>query len=216
VLLALRDGAPWAIRGERAGGGRYILLASPLGSEATTVPTSAAMLPLLDRLVGAWSAQGSRRLDIAAGEEIGLPEGARVLERPDDVREPLEGRASWSAGGEPGLYRVLGAGDSVLTVFAVNPPAAESRLDRIDAGEFRRALRSWDPVMVDSDNNWVREIFRRRLGRELWRPLLIVAIALLCAEALVAAAGRAAARRSSPVPERTPATVAEPTGAGRS
>jgi len=216
VLLTLRDGAPWAIRGERAGGGRYILLASPLGSEASTVPTSVAMLPLLDRLVGAWSAQGSRRLDIAAGEEISLPEGSRLMQRPDEVREPLDGRTTWSAGGEPGLYRVLGAGDSVLTVLAVNPPAAESRLDRIDAREFRRALSSWDPVIVNAEDRWVREIFRRRLGRELWRPLLAVAIALLCAEALVAAAGRAAARRSSPAHEHAAPTMAEPTGTGRS
>ncbi len=194
TLLSLADGSPWAVRGLRAGGGSYVILGSPLDGQATTLPTSAAMLPLLDRLIGAWSATGSRALDVAAGETVRLPAGAVTLEDPDGVRESLAERTDWTAEGEPGLYRVLGAGDSALTVFAVNPPAAESRLDRIDARELRRSLASWDPIVIDSDGAWERQVYRRRLGRELWRPFLLVALGLLVAEGLLAAAGRAAGR----------------------
>jgi len=217
ALLTLRDGALWAVRGVRSGGGPYIMLASPLDDEATTLPTSAAMLPLMDRLVGAWSSRGSRQLDVSAGEEAMLPEGAHTVERPDDVREPIEGRNTWNAAGEPGLYHVLDAGDSLLTVFAVNPPAAESRLERVSPREVRRALESWDPVMVDSESGWARQIFRERLGRELWRPLLVTALLLLGAEALVSAAGRAAARRTATsVDPAATTTPREPSAAGRS
>lgn len=194
TLLALRDGEPWAVRGQREGGGRYLLLASPLDDQATTLPTSAALVPLLDRLVGAWSAEDVQRLDLAAGASAELPAGAVVIEGPDDVRTPVEGRSSWTADGEPGLYRVLAENDSLLTVYAVNPPAAESRLEPVAPRELRAALSSWDPVIVDEPADWAGEIYRRRLGRELWRPLLAIGIALLLAEALVAAAGRAAGR----------------------
>lgn len=191
TLLRLQDGAAWAVRGVRADGVRYILLGSPLADRATSLPTSAALLPLLDRLI-AWSADAGRRLNVAAGATVQLPPGATIVERPGEEREPVEGRTEWRADGEPGLYRVL-AGDSLVAVYAVNPPAAESSLDRVDVRELRRALDSWDPVTVDDAGDWGRAVYRRRLGRELWRPLIAVAIALLLAEALVAAAGRTAA-----------------------
>src|SRR5690606_26628777 len=54
VLIRLADGAPWAVRGERSNGGTFVLIASPLSAEATTVPTSSLMLPLIDRVTGAW------------------------------------------------------------------------------------------------------------------------------------------------------------------
>src|SRR5690606_8494717 len=42
TLLRLRDGAAWAVRGELPGTmGRYVLLASPLSLEASTLPSSA-------------------------------------------------------------------------------------------------------------------------------------------------------------------------------
>jgi hypothetical protein len=194
VLLALADGTPWAIRGERTGGGAYILLGSPLSAGATTLPTSAAMVPLLDRIIGAWAS--ARPVDgaLPPGEEAVLPPGTTGIERPDGTVEPAGEAGRYALGGEPGIYRAL-AGDSTLAVFAVNPPAPESDLARAGASELRSSLSGWTVETADDADEWASDIFRERLGREIWRPFLLVALAVLLLEAMVAAAGRLASHR---------------------
>jgi hypothetical protein len=193
VLLRLRDGAEWAVRGERIRGGRYILLASPLSAEATTVPTTAAMVPLLDRLVGAWAAAAPARADFAAGDVVPLPEAATAVEWPDGRVERAGGE--FRAGAEPGVYRVL-AGDSAVAAFAVNAAPAESDLRRFPAARLGDALSTTVETANDAEE-WRREIYRNRLGRELWRPALLLALLVLTIEAAVAATGRARRDRES-------------------
>lgn len=216
VLLELSDGKPWAVRGERAEGGRFVLLASPLSDTASTLPTSAAMLPLLDRLLSEWTAAAADRLEVEPGDRPALPAGTAVIERPDGTRDIIDPGSPWLADGEPGIYRVLGAGDSVLLAFALNPPASESILDRVSARELERLLSAWSPVVVTSPEGWSRAVFRQRLGRELWRPLLALGLALLLVEALLAASGRIRSRTASEQRARTAEEAPLPTGAGRS
>jgi hypothetical protein len=206
VLLALEDGTPWAIRGERTGGGSYILLGSPLSAGATTLPTSAAMVPLLDRIIGAWAS--ARPVDgaHAPGEEALLPAGTTALQRPDGVEEAVGEAGRYALGGEPGIYRAL-AGDSTLAVFAVNPPARESDLDRADARAVRDAFAGWTVETADEPDEWTTDIYRERLGREIWRPFLLIALAVLLIEPIVAAAGRLASRRGDRPGESARATA---------
>lgn len=195
TLLRLRDGAAWAVRGELAGSnGRYVLLASPLSLEASTLPSSAAMLPLLDRVLGAWAAAEPARAHVAPGDAVVLPSLADAVERPDGVRDPVEGGARYRAPALPGIYRVL-AGDRIVDAFAVNPPAVESDLTRYERRQLTAALDGWRVRVSDDAGDWLRMIYQRRLGREVWRPLLLLALALLLVETLVAAAGRARATR---------------------
>ena len=202
VLLRLSDGTPWAVRGARRIGGTYVLLASPLTVEASTIPTSAAMLPLLDRITSAWTLDLPPRTDAEPGQEIGLPAGADAVLQPDSTRDDIAGDATYRLATAPGIYRVF-RGDSVIAAFAVNPPAQESDLARLD----RRALDARvgdDNVHVTSgDGDWRRTVFRERLGRELWRPLLIALLFVLFVETFMAAAGRTrhAAQAGAPVTE---------------
>jgi hypothetical protein len=210
VLLRLRDGSAWAIRGERPGGGRYVILASSLSDSATTLPTSAAMLPLLDRLVGSWSAELHDHFDVAPGSEIPLPASADALLGPDDVREPVQPNTSYRLGGTPGIYRVL-AGDSLITAFAVNPPAAESQLERLSRRDFEGALSGWNVHTANSAGDWGRTIYQRRLGSEFWRLLLALAVLVLALEAIVAASGRARhTTTESAAPQQTPPSEPSP------
>lgn len=205
VLLGLRDGGPWAVRGERRAGGRFVIIASPFTDSASTLPTSPAMLPLLERILAAWTATVPARLEIEPGERPVLPADTRAILRPDGTRDEVTAVDGWIADGEPGIHRVLGEADSVLTAFAVNPPASESRLDRLTRRDIERRLESWQPQVVASAEAWPRAVFRQRLGREFWRPLLAVGLLLLLIEALVAATGRVAARRG---PGRPPTAAA--------
>jgi hypothetical protein len=189
VLLRLTDGTAWAVRGERRGGGSYVMLGSPLTAEASTLPTSAAMLPFLDRLTGSWARAQPPRTDLEPGAAVRIPDGATALERPDGARDAVTPGTSYSLGAEPGVHRVL-RGDSVIAAFTVNAPAAASDLTRLDRRAFEARLPGW-PLHVTTDAGaWRRAAFRERLGRELWRPLLFALLAVLVVEMIVAAAGR--------------------------
>ena len=189
VLIRLDDGSPWAVRGTRANGGTYVLLGSPLTAEASTLPTSAVMLPLLDRITSAWSSSEAPRTDAVPGQEIALAPGTQVVERPDGTRDDVTGATSYRFGGEPGVYRLV-RDDSTLAAFAVNPPAEESDLGRLEESDLETLLPDWSVHAATSAGAWRRAVFRERLGRELWRPLLIALLLVLAAETLLAASGR--------------------------
>lgn len=211
VLLRLGDGAPWLVRGRLEGGGRYLIVASPFDEAATTLPTSAGLLPLLDRLIAVWGADAAGGTQAAPGDVIPLPVAATEVERPDGTREPVTGGTRYRVPGEPGIYRIH-AGGRVIGAFAVNPPPEESELARASAGALRAALPGWRLHRVGDAADWPESIFRRRLGREVWRPLLLLAFAVLLIEGLVAAGGRAG--RKPTQNESAPAPVPAGSGAG--
>jgi hypothetical protein len=190
VLVQLADGTPWAVRGNRASGGTYVVLASPLSEDATTLPTSALMVPLLDRITGAWSLALAPPADAVPGQEITLAAGTTTVERPDGTRDDAGGATAYRFGGEPGVYRLLGD-DSTLAAFAVNPPAAESDLTRLEGGDLEDVLPGWTLHVTTSGGAWRRAMYRERLGSELWRPLLLALLLVLIVETLLAASGRA-------------------------
>ncbi|HEX2166542.1 MAG TPA: BatA domain-containing protein [Longimicrobiales bacterium] len=196
VLIRLADGSPWAVRGTRANGGAYVLLGSPLSEQASTVPTSALMLPLLDRLTGAWSLALPPRSDAAPGQEIALPAATTVVERPDGTRDSIAGATTYRFGAEPGIYRIL-EDDSIVAAYAVNPPAAESDLARLEEDDLEAYLPGWALHVTTSDGAWRRAVYRERLGTELWRPLLLLLLIILAAETLIAASGRGRTTRGS-------------------
>lgn len=189
VLLRLRDDSPWAVRGTREGAGNYILLGSPLSPTATTVPTSAAMVPLLDRLVGPWAATEPARPPSEPGETVLLPDGTTEIEHPDGSTHPASPGEHRITGGA-GVYRVRSDG-AVLGLIAVNPPPTESDLTRIEPRRLRDLIPASDIETVSSERGWTSDIFRNRLGRELWRLVLYAVLLLLAIEAIVAASGRA-------------------------
>ncbi len=213
VLLRLRDGAAWIVRGELPAGGRYLLVASPLTAEASTLPTSAGLLPLLDRLIGAWAAAEAGRTEAGPGDRLPLPGSATAVERPDGTREDVAGGTRYRVPGEPGIYHIFG-GDRVIGAFAVNPPPSESELERVDAPTLRGMLPGWDVDVVDDPDDWPEIVFRQRLGREAWRPLVLLALAALLLEGLLAAAGRAG--RGEPRADAVPRPVAAGAGAEES
>ena len=205
VLLRLTDGSAWAVRGERPGGGRYLLLASPLTADASTLPTSPAMLPLLDRLTGAWAAATSPRSAYTPGEPVQLATGARAVRTPTGQTDSIAAGDQFRAGADAGIYEVLGE-DGVVDAFAVNTPSVESNLDRADARTLRTAFQGWDVETADSPREWANDIYQHRLGRELWWPLILAILIILLIESLAAATG-AGARRVA-----RPATAAETAG----
>lgn len=210
VVLRLRDGAPWAVRGQRASGGRFVLLATPLTPEASTLPTSAAMLPFFDLLLGAWSAPALTIHDVVPGEAVALGPAAAVVVRPDAGRDTIGTGETYRAPADPGVYRVLGNNDRPLTAFVINPSPLESNLAPVETRRLRTAFPGWSIELADDADEWVSDIYRERLGRELWWPFLLALLLLLIAESVVAGSGRAARTADTASSAQPPAAPPAP------
>ena len=195
VMLRLQDGSAWAVNGDRARGGRFVLLASPLTPEASTIPTSLAMIPLIDRATGIWVAPPATRSEARPGEQVNLPAAATTIINPDGSRDSVRTGEPYYAGTQPGAYQVLQRG-SIIAAYVVNPPASESVLRSANRDRIARALPKWKIEFADDADSWNDEVFNRRLGYEMWRPILIALLLLLIAEALAAATGT---MRAAPV-----------------
>jgi len=188
VMLRLDDGSAWAVRGTRARGGRFTLIASPLTVEATTLPASAVMIPLVDRLTGWWSAADAPRSEAAPGERVALPRTADLVIGPDGARHEVTGSSTFNEANETGVYRVV-AGDKMIGAFVVNPARAESELEYADDRRVERALSALDVKLADDAGAWTRHTYDSRVGQEFWRALLLMLLALLILEAIAAATG---------------------------
>jgi hypothetical protein len=197
VILRVATGEAWAVGG-RGAAGRYILLATPFTVEGGTLPTSAAMIPLLDRVINAWALGGETTRDHEPGAVVTLPEGDSML-RPDGTASPISPGSIFRLA-EPGIYQVL-AGDSVVGAFAVNPTRAASDTRPVDAATAARAL-GGDQGRSVSARTWGDAVFRTRLGTDVGVWLVVLALLALLAESGVAAAGRG--RRPSPVEHLEP------------
>jgi hypothetical protein len=179
------------VRGER-NGRILLLLASPLTPEATTMPISPAMIPFIEAVALRWSrARGWPGSDFEAGAGLSLPATADSIRLTDGSVRRVDGGAPFTPE-LAGLYTLFqGDGDSAL--FAVNPPASESDLTRLDPADLEALLGGVVVVSTDRDE-WRHAIFADRRGRDLTPWLIMAAAALLLTEVFVASPGRASRR----------------------
>lgn len=188
VILRLEDNSPWAVRGTRARGGRFVLLASPLNTIASNLPASPAMIPLMDRATGVWSAEDAPRSEVQPGERVPMPGNADHVIGADGARIPVKGGQIFTDATAPGVYRIA-TGSRVIGAFVVNGASIESEL-RYSAGKrVSRALAPLDVKRVDDAESWVKTVFTHRVGKEVWRFLLMVLLVILLVESVVAATG---------------------------
>ena len=192
VVARLEDGSPWIVRG-RTGAGTYRLVGSAFDPDATNLPVSAFMVPLLEWLISTSDA-GSGRRAVEAGTPLSLPTAATTIETPDGTRHPVDPALDFRPTREPGIYRIL-HGDSVLDAVAVNPPVRESLLEPAQGVVVVQAFGPGVRIFTDT-TAWAAAVFSSRQGDELWRPLVAIALLLLVLESVVAASGAAQASRS--------------------
>lgn len=186
VRIRRTSGEAWLVTGS-AGGTPYLLVASPLDPDATSIPVRPEMLPLVEWMLTGWSPGLRREGERRAGTPLPLPGEATSVRTPEGTRHPVDGTQPFEMTGSPGIYDIL-RGDTVLSRVAVNPSPRESDLTRADPDAL---LRSVGPPLrsVTDPSEWPRRVFLRRRGRELWRPLVAAALTVLVLEALVAATG---------------------------
>jgi hypothetical protein len=194
--LATIGTEPWLVDGTALRGGRYLLLASPLDSEASTLPVSTGMVRFLDWAASEWAGAGTGVVSRTAGLPLAAPRTATHVRLPSDTVVEVDGTRTVRTTGTAGFYTFLAA-DTIVSVEALNPPEEESRLASLEAAGLAAMLGD-EGVIVTEGDRWSRAVFRARQGPELWRPLLLAAALLLAVEALLAASGRRVQRTTAP------------------
>lgn len=186
VLAELSNGDPWLLAGAAPQGRDYVLIASPLDEASTSLPVSAAMLPLIEWAVEHGAGGGNDQGAVAGEAFLPAPAATTVVD-PDGARRRVDGDQPFHPA-TAGLYRVL-AGDSVLETIAVNPPSPETNLTPLSRAALVRVLPGTVAV-ADDAGDWERHIFRARRGAEPWRLLALVLLALAVVESGAAASAR--------------------------
>ena len=192
--LARVGAEPWIVAGDR-----YVLVASALDTAATTFPAAASFVPWLGRTI-------TERLSAAGGASVRALPGARVVvpvridsvESPEGLRSAV--RDSLVLPQRAGVYFWIRGGARVGAVV-VNGAAEESQLARLDDDSFKRRLIGVRRVAHDA-RRVASDAYGAAARRPLGSVLLVLALALLVAEAVVAG------RLSAWIPARAPRTTA--------
>jgi hypothetical protein len=173
-----------------------IVLASPLSLDASGIPASSAMIPLLDLLTtSAGDSPGS--VGVPAGATVPAPPGVTAVRTPDGTVRAHPGGPRFGETGSAGIYEFTATGTRPPTYFAVNAttPAAGPSLDRREAA--RRLAVAWE--VSAEDERWPDAVLSGRRGLEVWRPLAALLLLVLVVEGWLAAyGGHGSKERSRP------------------
>jgi hypothetical protein len=194
VVLRTADGEPWLVR-SRIDGDVYMLLASPLDPESTSLPVDAAMVPFAEALLFRWSGLGGEAPHpTSAGESVVLPADADSVVPPAGSVVRVDGNAPYVPL-RAGLHRVhVSSGASRLAVVT---PASESDLRGIGLEDAAHRLGDPDAASATTDAEWLETIFRGRRGGSALPGLLMVLVCLAVAEVLLTTPGRDRARAAA-------------------
>ena len=185
-LLTLSDGSPWIVESE-SGGRSIVVLASPITVEASDLPASAAMLPLME-LLASRSFETMAASRTPAGEPFQLPDEAATVRLPDETVRSVLGISTFRDTELAGVYRIFDPDQELLGLVAVNAVSPEST-EGLTAAEAASILgEAWEEVAVGMP--WPQSVLRDRSGREVARPLLFALLLVLVGEGWLASAGR--------------------------
>lgn len=197
-VIARFTGGDAAIVERGFGRGRVVLFAFSPVPAWTDLPLKPAFIPLA-HLLTAWAAggaQGNRNLRVGETlvHPVTLAEGSNrvTIAGPagasTEVQPVLDARGATARLEDlprAGFYQVNRPGASP-SLYAVNLPAAEGDLQTMGPAEVERVAPGARIQWLRPDDSLVAALDRLRQGIELWRPLLIAALALLLLETALA------------------------------
>ena len=181
--IAMAGSEPWIVAGPG-----YVLVASPLTPDATSLPVRAAFIPwLTDVVTQRLFGDAGRVVHATPGAAVRRPEGADVLELPGGRRVVLAADTV-VAPDRAGVAFFL-RGTRRVGALVVNPEPDESDLTRLDAAALVSRIRARDVAAPDSAR-WSASLFSSSPRRSLLVPVLVLALAVLLLESAVAGAGQ--------------------------
>ncbi len=198
-VIEYSNGSPFLFESQY-GSGNVLYVTTGVSSDWSDLAFRGLFVPLVNRsifyLAGAASTESqqiivgqeatfaSDRIDTRTDLEIEKPDGSRALMR----RQASKGQTltQFTDTGRPGTYRLL-RGDEVQEQWAVNYSATELEGDYWDVATLQAELGQDRSIYeLGKDDDLTQELQESRFGREFWKVLLFVALALLVLEALLA------------------------------
>ena len=181
--IALAGSEPWIVAGPS-----YVLVASPLTPDATSLPVRAAFIPwLTDVVTQRLFGDAGRVVQATPGAPVRRPEGVDVLELPGGRRVVLT-TDTIVAPDRAGVAFFL-RGTRRVGALVVNPEPEESDLTRLDPAALVSRIRAREVASPDSAR-WSASLFSSSPRRPLLVPVLVLALAVLLLESAVAGAGQ--------------------------
>ncbi len=207
VLIRLANGDP-LVAARSYGRGRCVLFTTPASFRWSLLPRSPVFAAMLARIATVADRDQGGRVDFPAGAAVAIrPSAAADGIQTVQVTPPAAGgqivslslvqtdtgpAATFASTGRPGIYRweLAGSGGAAgqSGAVAINPPAAEADLVRIEPERLTRQLqaRSAGRVYVaDSVEAAHQQAATDAVGRNWWDVLLVAVLLLLVVEAVV-------------------------------
>lgn len=183
AVLARAGRDPWVVRD-----GQVVLLASRMVPEETALPLTGAFVPFMGALVNRIARGEAGLIEAAPGDPVSLPGRVTAVALAPDSAWTVPGGAVVPAPETPGLYALL-SGPDTIGMLVVAPDARESNLTRAAADRLRAAFPGARVTVTSNPREYATLRFRGSGRSELTGGLLAVALALLLAEAALAAGG---------------------------
>lgn len=195
-VASLQSGDVFAVE-QSFGDGRVLQMAVPADADWGNLPAQPEFVPMMQRFVVhlATSAQTERNFAVGKTFTALLPPdlaGSKLeVERPSGRSENIEVRLEGDRGilnyqdtKSPGHY-TLRLPDGEKQIFAANFPREESDVTLLSDELLARLAEESDAaIATDLDAYWELDK-NRRVGVEIWKPLLGLLIALLIAEIML-------------------------------
>jgi hypothetical protein len=181
--IAMAGAEAWIVAGPG-----YVLVASPLTPDATSLPVRAAFIPwLTDVVTQRLFGDAGRVVQASPAASVTRPDGADALELPGGRRVALAADTV-VAPDRAGVAFFL-RGSRRVGALVVNPEPDESDLTRLDGPTLASRVRATEVVSPDSAR-WGATLFSSSPRRSLLIPVLVLALAVLLLESAVAGAGQ--------------------------
>ncbi len=196
VLVRTSEGDAWLALGQISAGptagSRYLVLGSPLAPSATTIPTTALMVPFVERLLQWATATEATDGDFLAGETYLVPTGTDSVRLPDGTVRRVDSGAPILLP-RAGLYRLYRGGAGMpadSSLIAANVPEEEHDPGALEPAKLSEMLPELSVVAAEPGvKGWSRQIFRSRRGRDATAWIVGAVALLLLLETLVVTPG---------------------------
>lgn len=204
-LLKFSNGDAFLLKYEQMGNPVFVFT-SPMNLDWNDLPVRGLSIPLLHRIIVLQATDESNIAPVEAGEtkyirltrenirkqwEVVTPSGESIKVIPDYNSESL----IFTETQEVGSYDVLADGDP-HTAFSVQLPAGEDPFIRAQPSSIINQIGSDKTRWVDSNIDLASTIKDLRFGKSLWRSFLLLALAALSLEMVIARTGPEAFRET--------------------
>jgi hypothetical protein len=186
---------------KRLGRGRVVLFAFAADPDWTNMVKNPGFLPMLLHESVIQLTRPPFERAVLVGQPLSVPLPVRENARPERVtfRDP-SGKTTSAAtalrdgqtlaelerADRPGFYEIHYGDDVPPMLAAVNVDPAESDVRALQGDALREALAGLPLRVIAEDADVVAAVHEGRVGRELWKELLILALVLLLIEAFFA------------------------------